>query len=181
MTNQELIADLLRKQQEQPPIAAQPAVPAQPVAQSRPRRTSNTAYTTGLYKAALLVALCLVAAIWYLGGVFTLATLASWGLPLVTWGLLAWLIPVGITALEIGTLAGKGRIPMLWLIWAGVLAFDVATSALGLLDWANGRKLFTHLFSTSDGTSIGLCGLMGLGIALVPEPTVRALLKEVLS
>lgn len=183
----ELIAELLRMQQEQLPPAAVPIAvppaqpPAQPVAPSRPRRASGTAYTTGLYKVALLVALALVASLWYIGGAFTLATLASWGLPIVAWGLLAWLIPLGITALEIGTLAGRARIPMLWLIWAAVLAFDIATSAIGLLEWANGRKLFTFVFSSTDNTSAAICGLVGIAIALVPEPTARALLKELLS
>lgn len=177
----ELIAELLRQQQEQSAVVPPVQPPAQPAAQSRPRRASGTAYTTGLYKVALLVALVLVASLWYIGGAFTLGTLGSWGLPIVAWGLLAWLIPLGITALEIGTLAGRARIPMLWLIWAAVLAFDIATSAIGLLDWADGRKLFTMVFSSTDGTSAAICGLVGIAIALVPEPTARALLKELLS
>lgn len=176
----ELIAELLRQQQQQPAAVPVAVPPAQPAAQSRPRRPSNTAYLTGLVKAAILVALALLAGLWYVGGAFTLATLASWGLPIAAWGLLAWLIPLAITTLEIGTMAGRVRLPMLWLIWAAVLAFDVVTSAIGLLEWADGRKLFSLTFSPTDNTSIGICLAIGLGIALTPEPTARQLLKELL-
>ena len=177
MTQNELIAELLKQQQAAVPIVAQ-AAQAAPAA--RTRRVASGGYGTVLYKAALIVALLLVLGMWFLGGQFTLAALAAWGLPVVSWGLIAWAIPIGITALEVGTLAGRARVPMLWVLWAGVLAFDIASTAIGLLDLAEGRRVLGHLFIAADPTSAAIGGLLGLAIALIPEPTARTLIKELM-
>lgn len=182
MTQQELIAELLKQQSAQslPSASAPPTQPNHSPA-ARTRRSASGSYGTALYKAAILVALLLMVGVWYTGGSFTLAALTSWGLPVASWGLLAWLIPLSVTALEIGALMGRARLPALWVVWVAVLAFDVATTAIGLLDLAEGRRVFGHTFSTVDSSSITIGGIIGLVIALTPEPSIRALIRELFS
>jgi hypothetical protein len=172
---------------ERPSPAPAAAVP--PAEASRPssaparasRRQSANPYENALAKAALVIALGVVAGVWWVGAYSTLQWLSGAGISLAAVGLLAWGLPIAVTVLESGTLAARSRVPWLWLVWAAVLAFDIVTTAIGLLLVANGRTIFGQVFATSDLTSQVIAGVVGTVIALAPEPAARAIWRELWS
>jgi hypothetical protein len=157
------------------------ARPASARPRSRPaprRRSFRTLYERMLAKSALLVALLLAAGVWWVGARFTLDWLRSIGVAVDTVGLLAWSFPLAITALEMGMLIARSRLGWVWLFWGGVLLFDLYTTASGLLLFAEGRELFGYLITRHDGWSWGLAVVVGLFIAVVPEPAMRSIWRE---
>jgi hypothetical protein len=172
---------------ERPAPASAPASPSAeaPRASEAPARTSRrrppNPYENALAKAALLIALAVVAGVWWVGAYSTLQWLSGAGVSLATVGLLAWGLPIAVTVLESGTLAARSRVPWLWLVWLVVLAFDIVTTAIGLLLVANGRTFFGQAFATTDLTSQVIAGVVGAVIALAPEPAARAIWRELWS
>lgn len=148
------------------------------------RRTSTTLrrprglYETLLAKGSLVVVLLIALLLWGVGAGFTLAWCRSVGLPIDALGLIAWAIPVAITVLEVGLLVARTRIPLAWGFWLGVVALDVFTSAAGLLLAVTPRLWADLRLSASDPTAWAIAAILGLLIAVVPEPTVRLVWKE---
>jgi hypothetical protein len=168
----ELLAQLLARR-------TTPAEPPseQPKLRRAPRKPSGT-YEAVLGKVALLIALGVIAFGWWAGGTFTLAALAAWGAPIAAWGLLAWGIPLVVTLLEIGTFMARSHLSWLWSIWCAVLAIDIYTTAAGLLVLVEGRAAAGYVFSGTDPVSWIAPIILGIILALAPEPAGRALWNE---
>jgi hypothetical protein len=164
--------------------AVQDAPPEVLPASSTPRpsrRRSASTYEQLLTKAAFVLALAIIAGVWWAGAYATIVWLGNLGVAVDAAGAAAWVLPLSVTVIESGTLAARSRLPWLWAVWVAVLAFDVVTTASGLLSVAAGRPVFDHLMTTSDPTSQALASVAGLVIALAPEPAGRAIWHELWS
>lgn len=95
-----------------------------------------------------------------------------------TIGPLAWLVPLAITTLEMGMLVARSRIVWAWVFWGGVLIFDIYTTAAGLLLFVAGREVFGYLITVNDVTSWVIACAVGLFIAIVPEPAMRSIWRD---
>lgn len=187
-SSDDVLADLLDRPAPQAGAAAPTARPATPSADPAPaidQRPARARRSTGLYERlisslALLIALGIVAGVWYAGAYFTLAALARWLPAIAGWGLAAWLIPAAITVLETGILIRQARGPAVWALWAAVLAADVATTAIGILDQFAGAAALGLTLQAADPSSWVIVGIVGLGFALAPEPLARQIVRELL-
>lgn len=123
----------------------------------------------------------LLASIWWVGGKMTLEWLGSISSMrgiLDTIGPLAWLVPLAITTLEMGMLVARSRIVWAWVFWSGVIVFDIYTTAAGLLLFVAGREVFGYLITVNDVTSWVIACAVGLFIAIVPEPAMRSIWRD---
>ena len=141
-------------------------------------RRSETPYQQAISRAALVVALVLVAAIWWVGAQFTLTWLNTEVVDITAFGLAAWAVPLAISALEVGTIALRARSGWLWLLWLLIFGLDVYTTAAGLLVFAEGRTILGHTFAAASSTSWTLALVGGALIAAIPEPAARSIVRE---
>ncbi len=132
---------------------------------------------------ALLGALAGCIGLWWVGAYFTLRFLTNLGIALAHWGVWAYLIPLTITAAEL--FLWPGRMSSRWhtLWWVAVLAFDVGSTASGVVVVLAGRTI--PLFTASgitvpqDGAVlIGLGVVVGLVCALAPEKYGKRVLND---
>jgi hypothetical protein len=195
------------RQQDQPPIALEvrellveePPPPMEPK-RRRPRQVviddpplPPPAAIRGWYRRigtsiALLGAALLGGLMWYYGGVFTLDflgdTFSQLGafLRSATWWQ-QWWIPLVISAVEIFLWPRRERRLMIWLLrlglWLGVLAFDVYTTARGLLPVV-ARQEVVRLAdpATQRWVEIGISGAIGVAFAYLPEKIARWVLSD---
>jgi hypothetical protein len=137
---------------------------------SRPRRRASAAPSWGDVP-FYVTALALAGGLWAVGGYFTLLALQgaglavqarlAWPWELSTPQLLAWLIPAGVSALELGFERRRG-----WglLVFVGVAALDLVTTAIGLHAWGQARSL-----PLDTVIGLGLLGLVALALTFLPE------------
>jgi hypothetical protein len=172
-TDQDLINDLLASP---PAIQTTPRphpIADEPEKRTKPRR-SHSLYNLIIGKAAICVGLIVTAIGWWYGAHYTLIGLESWGLRLTSWGIVAWLIPVGISAIEVGTIELRANNPPLWVLWFGITAIDAFTTAVGILD---GHVLFGKPILADDiGWSIAIA--IGIALAFTPEWFAKGLFKD---
>jgi hypothetical protein len=176
-----LLEALHAANQERDAQVAPPAIQRPAVSIRRMPRPRSSWYETILARVAILAALAIIGWLWYLGGTYTLAFLKLRGTPLESWGILAWLIPLAITGLEIGVFAARSRIPALWIVWAGVLLFDIFTTAAGVLADPPVAAIAGVALVMSNPSAWLLAGIFGTALALGPEPAARSLVRELLA
>jgi hypothetical protein len=167
----ELLADLL-KGTAAAPQATQPAEQAQ-------RTSKRTRAATWADVPFHVAAIALWLALWLVGGYFTLAALHDWGLPVavaIDWpwklsgaALASWLVPVAVSALEMGFDRRRG--PAL-LAFIGVSVFDLTTTGLGLFAWADVR------FKVAAELVIAGVALVAFGLTFAPERGLRHAVTE---
>lgn len=164
------------------PLVAQPAAShvAQPKEQPQPRRTSSRRISTAYDKAGTTVAyagaMFLAGLLWYLGAFFTLTFLQTQGLEIQHLGLVAWLVPLGITAIELWLMPRTGTRWQSVLVFLAVLAFDVGTSWSGAITWGAGKHiaLFNGFTLPKAGLTLhALALVLGLVFAFLPEKIGR--------
>lgn len=149
-----------------------PAIEQQTRRRSRP--APSGAYETAVGKLALLIALGLVGALWWVGARFTLLALENWGLTTAGWGLAAWLIPLAITMLETGVMLTRAKEVPVWLLWAVVLGVDVFATAIGIM------AQWPAAFPAAAPNTWVIVGGVGLALALAPEWAGRSIVRELL-
>lgn len=142
----------------------------------RKQRVTISTYDRVTKTAGLVVGLVIAVGMWWLGAYFTLRWLASLGLALASAGALAYLIPLAITAAEIGL--WPRRVSSAWSrsFWFAVLAFDVGTTAAGVVDYTQGFLLLGR--SITGPLAWGLGCATGVLLALAPERAGRSLWRE---
>ena len=117
--------------------------------------------------AATVVSLCLCLVGWCVGAYFTVQWFQT-VIPAI--GIYAWLLPMGMTALETGFWPKRASGLTSRLFWLGILAFDAYTTAAGILP------------SLPDTLMVVLAwviaAVIGVLLAIVPEKAGRALVKE---
>lgn len=179
-------------------LPREPAVTsaARPAGANRQRRQpSQTTYDRTMRIGGLLVALVLMLVLWAIGGYYTLAWLSARGLRLATAGVVpfnallhlsgdgaqpafhwlgavaAWLIPLGLSAVEIGLWPRRVQHPLAWGLWFVFLSCDALTTAAGVV-----------LVIPGDPVTAWVVGvIVGIALALFPEKAARvlwALLRE---
>lgn len=132
---------------------------------------------------ALLGFLALSSLLWYAGAFFTLAFLEQW-YTLSSLGLLMWLIPLAITAIEIFLWPRWRSSLAQWLGFLAILLFDVGTTVSGLMPLLAGRAvdLFGGFRLPAAGAwlyGLGIAG--GLLLAYGPEKLGKFALRELYS
>lgn len=113
--------------------------------------------------------------LWWVGAFFTLRWIESLGLGVSTNStVLWWLLPLTITAMEVGLQPGNIKRSATSLIWGLVLLFDAYTTATGLHWWTK-EQIGIAMPQLEYWT---LAILIGVLLALAPERIVRLLWNE---
>lgn len=89
-------------------------------------------------KAAYALAALIAFGLWAIGAFFTVRGLTAVFPPLLVFGRLVWVLPVGISMVELLFFKRTGLHLIVFFIVSGV---DVLTTVYGTLDWAAGREL----------------------------------------
>jgi hypothetical protein len=129
---------------------------------------------------AALFALVVAAGLWYLGAQFTLLALASVGIPIVQLGHWRWLIPAGISAVELRWWP-RGIAEAKALSFAIIALVDGASTLYGLVLWGAGRTLplATGLSIPHNGLGLVVPALVAaLILTFVPERLALRMLSE---
>jgi hypothetical protein len=142
------------------------------------RRTKRSPYERVVARIALGLAALTAGGIWWVGGYFTLVWVAQMGIPVVTLGVAAWIIPLAITTLEMGMLHARPQSRWAWLCWGSVFLIDITTTAQGLMVVGQTHALFGEPGHHNDVTVWILGGLLGIAIAVIPEPALRSIWRD---
>ncbi len=161
-----------------PPVPSVPSVPPVPsVPRRRPRARADALTDRLLYSAAMLSALYLIWWLWYFGAVATLHYLGTL-IDLSRYGWTVWIIPLGITLVEMYT------VPLLrrpaWLVfYSAVLLFDVGTTAFGIVELARDLRLPVINMPIPNDWPLWIGSVAGgLAAALLPERLARQAIGE---
>lgn len=146
----------------------------------KPRRRANTHwYDRGVESLANLAALAFAAALWYVGAQFTLAFFAGVGLPAANLGIAKWLIPVGISAIQIKFWPHSRLKPHLLWMFLGVTSFDLATSVFGGKQWLAGRLIVDGITIPATGAPPWVLSLIAACVCTFwPERLARTAVGE---
>lgn len=164
--------------------------PDEPVGERAPRRRRRRSWRPSVIAMAyqrLGTTLALVAALgvgivlWYVGGNYTLGFVGSWDQSLLSAiekaGWWAWVIPAGISVIEIFLYPQPERSVILTVIravlWLGILAFDVYSTYKGFTPWVHARGLTDPTLNQAAGV------VFGFVCAFVPERILRWVAVEV--
>jgi hypothetical protein len=160
------------------PQTTYPAQTAQPATTSRGAirrlpKIKGSNYEKLMHKIGILVGFFIAGGMWYAGAFFTLQWISSLGFD-VNFGVSAWwLIPIAVTSFEVGL--QTARHPAAILTWLVVLAFDIATTSIGLHHFASARGIAMPAFEFWL-----LSSMIGFQFALAPERLGRAFYIELM-
>jgi magnesium-transporting ATPase (P-type) len=166
-------------------IAAPPSQPSVPRAKQKPaRRTSSlTLYDKIMNKIGLSLGVLLCIILWGTGGYFTLVWLRSLGLPVQVFGspvilTIWWLIPLGITILEVGLDPERSPYENRHSFWAWIviLGFDTLATAAGIVSMIQGKNIASQTIEWYTAWLIGI--FVGLVLARYPEKFGRGLWRD---
>ncbi|WP_124033493.1 hypothetical protein [Herpetosiphon llansteffanensis] len=149
--------------------------PATPVI--RPKKKSFTTYDRIMESIAHVTTLGGAAALWWVGAQFTLAFLVMIGMPIHQLSYAQWLIPAGITAIEIKYWPHKGlnrNLIAMFLIIAGI---DLTTTLIGGQAWLEGRVIGAFTIPDSGWLWV-IAGVAACFSAFWPEKLARAAIGE---
>jgi hypothetical protein len=156
-------------------------------AERTPRRriaspaTTNNSVDLAMTVFAYLGVLAIAAVLWYWGARFTLTFLSGLAPAILALGLLAWLIPAVITAVELKLWPHVTSPIARWVVFLGILLFDLGSSFAGFTTWAAGRTipLFTGITFPTTGWGLWLPGVgLGMLFAFGPERLTRYAIGE---
>jgi hypothetical protein len=151
------------------------------VATVRERRRTAGLDTKLAETMAALFALSVAVGLWYTGAVFTLLALDAIGIPASPLGIWRWLIPIGISAIELRWWP-RGIAESKVLSFAAVALIDGASTLYGLVLWGAGRMLplATGIHIPSSGPWLVVPALLAaLILTFVPERLALRMLREV--
>jgi hypothetical protein len=125
-----------------PPIQPTGQTPQPQEPQRKPRRASTK--PQGLYDhigqtIAYSFAVTVSVALWAAGAWFTLAALQAFGMN--TSNLAWWLLPIGITGIEIWLMPSVSTRWQTFIMFCLILAVDVASSWYGVIDFFAGKHM----------------------------------------
>ena len=167
--DQSLQSDLIMSGIAGPAAAALPVESPSPKTQ-RPKRRATPKIEGRIDLVMTVIAylgvLGIAGGLWYVGARFTLVFLNTLAPGLATVGIIAWAIPVIITAIELTLWPHSRTSSILWAVFLVVLTFDIGTSFAGFTQWGGGWQLWA--------LGIG-CGLL---FAFGPERLTRVAIGE---
>lgn len=182
--DQSLQSDLIMSGIAGPAAAALP-VESPPPKTQRPKRRATPKIEGRIDLVMTVIAylgvLGIAGGLWYVGARFTLVFLNTLAPGLATVGIIAWAIPVIITAIELTLWPHSRTSSILWAVFLVVLTFDIGTSFAGFTQWAGGRTvpLFTGIMVPSGGWQLWALGIgCGLLFAFGPERLTRVAIGE---
>jgi hypothetical protein len=146
----------------------------------RPRRRASTLPSKLGETLAALFALAVAGGLWYLGAQYTLLALESLGIPIAQFGHWRWLIPAGISAVELRWWP-RGVAETKALSFAVIALIDGASTLYGLVLWGAGRTLPLATGIMIPRTGLGLIVpalLAALVLTFVPERLTLRMLNE---
>jgi hypothetical protein len=162
------------------PSPAPAASTATPATESRTRRRPATVLGKLGETLAALFALAVAGGLWYLGAQFILLALAAIGIPVAELGHWRWLIPAGISAVELRWWP-RAIAEAKAISFAVVALLDGASTLYGLVLWGAGRTLplATGISIPHDGLGLVVPALLAaLLLAFVPERLTLRMLSE---
>jgi hypothetical protein len=169
------------------PAATSTAAPSSSTATSQTEQTerrSRRRPATVLSKLgetlAALFALAVAGGLWYLGAQFTLLAIAAIGIPVAELRYWRWLIPAGISAVELRWWP-RAIAEAKAISFAVVAMLDGASTLYGLVLWGAGRTLplATGITIPHDGLGLVVPALMAaLLLTFVPERLTLRMLSE---
>jgi hypothetical protein len=161
------------------PATATPAVET-PAGERRSRRRTSTLLSKLGETLAALFALAVAGGLWYLGAQFTLLALEVIGIPVAPLGHWRWLIPAGISAVELRWWP-RGVAKTKALSFAVIALIDGASTLYGLVLWGAGRTLPLATGVTIPHAGLGLVMpalLAAVMLTFVPERLTLRMLSE---
>ena len=161
------------------PATSTPTAPNEQ-AERRARRRPTTLLSRLGETLAALFALAVAGGLWYLGAQFTLLALAAIGIPVAELGYWRWLIPAGISAVELRWWP-RGVAEAKAISFAAVAMLDGASTLYGLVLWGAGRMLPLATGVTIPREGLGLIVpalLAALILTFVPERLTLRMLGE---
>ena len=130
---------------------------------------------------AVLFALLIASALWWLGGFFTLLCLRQLDIPIDQLGLWKWAIPAGISAVELRWWPRARLTEFHFIIFTLVAGVDLLSTAYGVVAWARGRllPLGSGIMVPSEGVELIIPALVvSLGLTFGPERIALWSLRE---
>lgn len=117
---------------------------------------------------------------WWIGAQFTLAFVASIGIPIARLGLAQWLLPAIITAIEIKCWPNK-TLDWHHLSIFGIIAIvDLFTSTVGGKAWLAGRLIAEWRLPTDGMLIWGIALVASIAFAFWPERLTRSAVRSLL-
>ena len=160
-----------------------------PAAQPKPRGATSTG--PGLYNqlgqsVAFMTSLAIAASLWFAGAYFTLAAIAPDTARTLAGGqaLAWWLLPMGITGVEIWLMPRTGVRALGLITFALVLAVDISTSWYGVIDVVGGQffKMGPGFTAPTGGPWLHAFAVVSaLVLAFIPEKLARWAWAELLN
>lgn len=147
--------------------------------QERPKRTRTSAYDKAGLSIAYVFSCCLSLLLWFAGAYFTIAALNAFGLHAT--GAAWWLLPVGITAIELWLMPRAGTRWQAVAFFVVVLIIDILSSWYGVLDTMGGRfvPLGAGFTIPKTGAALHIGAIMvSLIFAFMPEKLARWSIAE---
>lgn len=162
-----------------PDIVTQaPPIPQTPT-RERTKKATNSMYDQIGRTVAYIGMIGIGALLWYIGAFYTLAALRSVGLQ--TNGLIWWLVPAIITAIELWFMPKRSTGWQTLIAFCVVLLIDVGTSWQGLTSFAGKTlPLFGGIQLPASGGELHMtAAIFALVVAFLPEKLVRAGILEI--
>lgn len=159
------------------------AAPSAPKMRTHTRTNARIQQTYNqLGRSLALVLSCTIAiGLWLAGAYFTLTFLQGVGFTVMGAGIVVWLIPLAITAVELWLWPKTDTHWQEILMFLTILAVDLGTSWRGFVEWGAGREipLFTGFVIPIAGWYLhGIALVIGMILAFAPEKIGRWALSE---
>jgi hypothetical protein len=130
--------------------------------------------------AAAVFALAVAGSLWYIGALFTLLALETLGMLIAKLGAWRWLIPAGISAIELRWWP-RSLSDVKALSFAAISGLDMLSTFYGLVVWSAGRFLplgTGYVIPHSGGGLIVPALLCSIALTFVPERIALWALRE---
>lgn len=143
----------------------------------RVRKKTFTLYDRIVESIAHITTLVGAIALWWVGAQFTLAFMAMLHIPVHSLSYAQWLIPAGITTIEMRYWPRKGLNRNLIIVFLVIAGIDLATSLIGGKQWLTGRVIGSYTIPDT-GLLWGISLVVACFSAFWPEKLGRAAIAE---